>query len=385
MILFAINIICVNILFFLTFGMSLKNWSNSGYIEREFKYFKRMNELHGVNFTIVSYGDAEDYDYCKSLDFINVIPIYEHIKQKKNKIYNLIFLSFNFQKLMKKLRPDFDLIKTNQLYGAWMALLTKRKFKKPLIIRTGYDLFIFSVKDNKNIFKKIAYYLLTLISLNYSDLFTVTSNTDLKFIKKYYIFNKQKIKLRNNWVDNFSNSKELKRDKSKVLAVGRLEKQKDYKYLIEAFKDSKFQLDIVGSGSLEDELKFISSDNINFFGNLDFKDLDKLYSNYLFYISSSDFEGNPKSMLEAMSKGCIIIAPNQENISEIISHRVNGVLYTKKKNNILGILNELIKDEQTMKKISKNAIDHTIKNNSLELFLNKEIADFKNVMKNKGN
>ena len=90
-------------------------------------------------------------------------------------------------------------------------------------------------------------------------------------------------------------------------------------------------------------------------------------------------------MLEAMSKGCIIIAPNQENISEIISHRVNGVLYTKKKNNILGILNELIKDEQTMKKISKNAIDHTIKNNSLELFLNKEIADFKNVMKNKGN
>tara|TARA_A100001011_G_scaffold394798_1_gene488033 strand:+ start:1349 stop:2446 length:1098 start_codon:yes stop_codon:yes gene_type:complete len=365
--------------------MSLKNWSNSGYIEREFKYFKRMNELHGVNFTIVSYGDAEDYDYCKSLDFINVIPIYEHIKQKKNKIYNLIFLSFNFQKLMKKLRPDFDLIKTNQLYGAWMALLTKRKFKKPLIIRTGYDLFIFSVKDNKNIFKKIAYYLLTLISLNYSDLFTVTSNTDLKFIKKYYIFNKQKIKLRNNWVDNFSNSKELKRDKSKVLAVGRLEKQKDYKYLIEAFKDSKFQLDIVGSGSLEDELKFISSDNINFFGNLDFKDLDKLYSNYLFYISSSDFEGNPKSMLEAMSKGCIIIAPNQENISEIISHRVNGVLYTKKKNNILGILNELIKDEQTMKKISKNAIDHTIKNNSLELFLNKEIADFKNVMKNKGN
>ena len=84
MILFAINIICVNILFFLTFGMSLKNWSDSGYIEREFKFFKRMNELYGINYTIVSYGDKRDFDYCNSIDYVKVIPIYEYIKQKKN-------------------------------------------------------------------------------------------------------------------------------------------------------------------------------------------------------------------------------------------------------------------------------------------------------------
>ena len=384
MILFAINIICVNILFFLTFGMSLKNWSDSGYIEREFKFFKRMNELYGINYTIVSYGDKRDFDYCNSIDYVKVIPIYEYIKQKKNIIYNFLILPLSFQKLIKTLKIDFDVIKTNQLYGAWMALFTKREFKKPLIIRTGYDLFTFSIKDKKNILKRIAYYFLTLISLNYSNLFTVTSKSDFKFIKKYYFFDKKKIEIRSNWVDNFGDLKELPKDKLKILAVGRLEKQKDYKYLIKIFRNSEYQLDIVGSGSLRNELDTISSNNIKFLGNLNFSELDKLYSDYLFYISSSEFEGNPKSILEAMSKGCIVIAPNHENITEIIDHRYNGILYSKEKNNPLEIIQELINDNKALKNISKNAIEHTIKNNSLELFLNNEIADYRRVAIIKG-
>ncbi len=364
--------------------MSLKNWSDSGYIEREFKFFKRMNELYGINYTIVSYGDKRDFDYCNSIDYIKVIPIYEYIKQKKNIIYNFLILPLSFQKLIKTLKIDFDVIKTNQLYGAWMALFTKREFKKPLIIRTGYDLFTFSIKDKKNILKRIAYYFLTLISLNYSNLFTVTSKSDFKFIKKYYFFDKKKIEIRSNWVDNFGDLKELPKDKLKILAVGRLEKQKDYKYLIKIFRNSEYQLDIVGSGSLRNELDTISSNNIKFLGNLNFSELDKLYSDYLFYISSSEFEGNPKSILEAMSKGCIVIAPNHENITEIIDHRYNGILYSKEKNNPLEIIQELINDNKALKNISKNAIEHTIKNNSLELFLNNEIADYRRVAKIKG-
>ena len=54
-----------------------------------------------------------------------------------------------------------SLIKTNQLNGSWIAILIKLIIKKPLLIRTGYDAFIFSIRDKKSIFKKVLYYLLT--------------------------------------------------------------------------------------------------------------------------------------------------------------------------------------------------------------------------------
>ena len=44
-------------------------------------------------------------------------------------------------------------IKTNQLNGSWVAMMLKLYTKSPLYIRTGYNLFEFSVKDKKNIFK----------------------------------------------------------------------------------------------------------------------------------------------------------------------------------------------------------------------------------------
>ena len=36
---------------------------------------------------------------------------------------------------------------------------------------------------------------------------------------------------------------------------------------------------------------------------------------------SSTFEGNPKTVLEAMSAGCVVIASNIKNHEELIEHR----------------------------------------------------------------
>ena len=50
-------------------------------------------------------------------------------------------------------------------------------------------------------------------------------------------------------------------------------------------------------------------------------------NNYKYYLSSSKFEGNPKTILEAMSSGCIVIASNIKNHKEIIKHNIQ-VFYT---------------------------------------------------------
>ena len=60
--------------------------------------------------------------------------------------------------------------------GSWIAIILKFIIKKPLIVRTGYDLLEFSIKENKSLLK-ITYYLLTYFSLFFCDKYFVSSNS----------------------------------------------------------------------------------------------------------------------------------------------------------------------------------------------------------------
>ena len=130
----------MNVLFLFTYGTSLKNWNDSGYLPRELTFFESINKKYGTSFTFLTFGDYKDENILKN-DFIKVIPVYKFLNKKQNKLQNTINLIFNLKSLFKKLNIEFDLIKTNQLFGAWIAIFIKRFSKKPLIIRTGYDLF----------------------------------------------------------------------------------------------------------------------------------------------------------------------------------------------------------------------------------------------------
>lgn len=372
----------MNVLFLFTYGTSLKNWNDSGYLPRELTFFESINKKYGTSFTFLTFGDYKDENILNN-DFIKVIPVYKFLNKKQNKLQNTINLIFNLKSLFKKLNIEFDLIKTNQLFGAWIAIFIKRFSKKPLIIRTGYDLFLFSIKDKKNIIKIFIYYLLTYICLNISTLYTVTSETDFRFIKKRYIFKKDKLKIRRNWIiegfpKNINQSKILK--ERNFVSVGRLEHQKDYHYLINAFNNSEYFLDVIGSGSLDNELRNLSSNNVNFMGNINFEELSNLYEEYLFYVSATNYEGNPKSILEAMSKGCIVIAPDIPNISEIIKNNENGIIYNKLNDNLIEIIENLKKDINKLNNISTKAVEHVKLNNSLNLATENEYKDYQYVL-----
>ena len=40
--------------------------------------------------------------------------------------------------------------------GSWIPIILKLLIKKPLIIRTGYDILEFSIKENKSLLKKLS-------------------------------------------------------------------------------------------------------------------------------------------------------------------------------------------------------------------------------------
>ena len=102
----------------------------------------------------------------------------------------------------------------------------------------------------------------------------------------------------------------------KVLAVGRFTYQKGFNYLIDAWaivnKDfPEWELDIYGSGELEEELKtqikeLNLEDSIHLYEPR--KDINHVFSQHSIYALSSRFEGFPLVLIEALSCGLAPVA-----------------------------------------------------------------------------
>lgn len=366
----------VNIVFFFTYGYSLETWERSGTLERELKTLKSLTKNYGHKFTLITYGDSKDLEINSVKKYFDVIPIYSLIKRNKNKNINYIksfIIPFKLKKLLKKT----DFVHQHQLLGSWVVLLIKLIYRKPILIRTGYDMYLFAKKESKSKTLIFLYKVLTYLSLKFSDIYTVTSKCDFDFLKNNFKKVFKNVLIRPNFVDqnNFVSINE--REPNKILSVGRLVEQKNFKLLISEFSNTYkyLEIDIVGEGDLKEEiLTFANSMNvkINLLGKVQYEDLLKIYNQYIFFISTSLFEGNPKSILEAMASGCVVIASNIDNHSELINNKESGYLFDFEKPEILNLYNKLRDQKKQLETVSNAAMREVIKKNSLEK-ISKEI------------
>jgi glycosyltransferase involved in cell wall biosynthesis len=366
----------VNIYLFFTYGTSLSDWENTGLLNREIKLYENIAKKNDYKITFVTYGDEQDNKLIKTFSDLNCIPIYKYVKKSKFKIINYL-KSFYIPFVIKKLVISADIIKTNQLNGSWVAIISKYLLNSKLIIRTGYDHFQFLTKQKK-FFKAFLMYLLTSLSLNFTDIYTVTSKQDLQLIRKIYFFKKDKLLLRPNWV-KIPEEINQTRHSDRVLMVGRLEKQKNYEYTINEFASHDITIDIVGSGSLKNQLTELSqrkATKVNFLGNMPHSELVNLYQQYDYYISSSLYEGNPKSTLEAIANGCIVICSNIPNNQEIIQNNINGFLYTPEENALRNTLNKLISENKDLSNFRKSSMRSIYDVYGFDEIFNKEIQDY---------
>ena len=377
----------MHIIYFLTYDYSFKSWDEDGNLSREITYFKKFKEFdENIFYTFITFGDKNDMKYLESVDKHKIIPIYKYLPYFKNK-YLRFFVSLYIPFKLKKLLNDvpIDIIKQNQLQGSWISILFKLLINKPLIIRTGYDVLTFKIKEKKSKLIILFYKLLTIISLKFSDLYTVTTNVDREFLNQNFK-NHKKIKLRRNFVyldeNNFYNKNFSSRE-SKVICVGRLERQKNFNYLLEELKNQDIEIIIYGNGSEKQKLVKQSLNNkssVGFKGQIDNKNIFKILGNSKFFISSSLYEGNPKSILEAMYCGCIVFASKTDNTSEIITNGKDGFLYNLEKDELRrSFLSNLLDDKQ-LESISRNARKRVEINNSIDTLVKLEISDFNNII-----
>ena len=363
----------MNVALFLTYDYSIKTWLDSGTLKKELKIYKELNKKHGVKFTIFSYGNDDDITILKNevnKDEITVIPIYSFIKKNKNKYFRFL-KSLLLPILIRKKFKNISIIQQHQLYGVWVSLILSKILNLPYYLRTGYDVYSFSIFENKSKLKIFFNKLLTYYGLKYADIYSVTSVTDLMFLNEKFKIESSKIKLRPNWVTNNNKEDILNRDKNKILSIGRLVDQKNFTLLIKEFSNTKdtLEIEIIGDGYEFTKLKNLAKQNnvsLKFIKNLNNDEILKKLNEYTIFVSTSKFEGNPKTILEAMSTGCIVFASDIKAHSELINNGINGILFNLENPNLLRIYKELILNDQKILKISKEATKYIIKNNLLE-------------------
>ena len=121
----------------------------------------------------------------------------------------------------------------------------------------------------------------------------------------------------------------------KISAIGRLTKQKNYPLLLRAFADfsrvyPNYRLEIFGDGKDREVLEKLAvtlnvDKNVSFMGNC--KDAIVRAADSKMYVLSSDYEGMPNALMEAMAVGLPCISTDCPNgPAELIEHRKNGIL-----------------------------------------------------------
>lgn len=151
-----------------------------------------------------------------------------------------------------------------------------------------------------------------------------------------------------------------------IVGAGRLERQKNFSLLIEAFadfykKNNDYELNIFGDGSMKQELvelsdKLLPKGTAKLLGNN--PDLLNTIKDCAIFVLTSDYEGVPNVLIEAMSIGMPVVSTDcaPGGARELIVNNENGLLIeTNNRTQLALAIEKLVNNKELAEKLSQNA------------------------------
>ena len=372
----------IHVTLFFTYGISLKTWAETGLLQREVQLYQELMRRYPVTVSFVTYGDASDRQWEAELEGIELVPIYEHLFRPRSKLLALL------QTLLVPLflRGELgrtNILKTNQMWGGWVPVLSKLLYGKKLLVRCGYEFYINSKRSKRS---RVFLYLVWLnswLTYRFANLINLATKEDQNLVETIFGISPNKIRVRPNWIDT-DQFRDLQLDRQKkVLFVGRLNEEKNVPLLLESLEETGVEVDLVGGGELETVLQNKAKTlnvTAKFLGGRPNSKMVNIYNRYAVYVLCSHYEGNPKSLLEAMSCGCAVVGTDVPGIREVIFHEQTGLIVSPDPSALRMAILRLMSDSSLRVALGKRARQQILQENSLEVSLKKEINLYQDVL-----
>ncbi|HBQ85913.1 MAG TPA: glycosyltransferase family 4 protein [Syntrophomonas sp.] len=316
-------------------------------------------------------------------------PSYPHYNEKEDRVYR--FFSFpsptnpdytlaipvhpGMNLLVKKI--DLDLIHVHSPFTMGrVGLHYARRYRLPLVFtyHTMYDQYVHYVPVAQELAKEV--------TIKYSNNFCnqcdhiIAPGTEVKeMLNRHDIRTPISVIPTGVPIEKFNggDSSWLNRnfhiplDNKVLLFVGRLTKEKNLEFLIQAFaqvkaKNSACTLVLTAQGPLEAQLKKLVQEmglslehDVVFTGALPFDDLINVYYSADLFVFSSVTETQGLVLIEAMAAGLPVVAVRANGVNDMVDNKIDGILTGYDQDEFAGAICQVLADDAMYQSLKLNA------------------------------
>jgi GalNAc-alpha-(1->4)-GalNAc-alpha-(1->3)-diNAcBac-PP-undecaprenol alpha-1,4-N-acetyl-D-galactosaminyltransferase len=338
---------------------------NSGGAERNLVNLVNSFNLKYEVHLILFYNEPKFYKLNKEIVIHHLNEKYSPSKSVFRSVKQNIFFLWKIRTIFKLNKYNLAISFTTSVNI--LSIFTAKLLSIPCLI---------SERNNPEVYVPNTFWrILRNISYPYADSLIVQTY----FIKRFYqkIVPQDKIIVIPNPIDEnlFSLRQTYIERQNIILTVGRIDANKNQRLLIEAFSSlntENWKLVIAGDGVLKEEYKNLTkalgiADKVDFVGNV--QNVWDYYNQAKIFVFTSNSEGFPNALLEAMSFGLPCISTDcPSGPSEIIVNDENGYLIeVNNKEQLENSLSKLINNPEICNQFSQNAIKYTQKFSLVEI------------------
>lgn len=359
----------LRLVLFFTRGVSLATWEEVGIIPRETILYHRM-AARGVEVTFITHGDRRDLEIARGLPTIRVrcnrwgLP---------GRLYHRLLPLLN-----RDVLRGATAIKTQQIPGADLAAEAARRYRRPLIARCGWlwsrNAALEHGPDSPEAERARA---AEAAAFGAAARVVVTTAEMHEEIAARLPDVASKLLVIPNYVDTDAFRPPLKRvrEPRRIGFVGRLSREKNLETLLDAVQGLDVDLDIIGQGPLEAELRRRAAGNprVKFVGRIPNENLMYELAKWSAFILPSHFEGHPKVLLEAMACAVPVIASDVPGNRAVVRHGSNGLLCGTDVASLRSTIEGLLSDPDQQERLGRAARQYIADTCSLEVVLRQEM------------
>lgn len=343
-----------------TLNVSLMDWRKQGLLEREVQIYEDLltQRVYDQIYWF-TYGSEDAQHYQGLPEGVVVIPMPRLFNHAIGKLLYSFLMPFIHRARFRECAA----LKTNQLPGAWTAILAARLNRIPCIVRAGY-IWSWTARKNRELTGRYTRKLDCLAGFVERWVYTratlaiVTTASQKSYVESSYPAISGRVHVVPNAIETERFRPTAPAENSRLIYVGRLSEEKNVIALLDALRDVNAELDIYGEGGLRPSLESHARRLgvcVTFHGNVANSRLPELLSAHRLFVLPSLYEGLPKALLEAMACGLACIGSNVADINQIIRHGDNGWLCAPTADGLRSAIRSLLADRPLVHTLGKNA------------------------------